>query len=68
MTDNQKLFIIKDLERVIETNKDKEPKVVKKFVLDLLEEVVEECNESWCDSCGIKKATGMLCNEYLDLN
>lgn len=64
MTNEQKLKKIQELEEVINNSKDLES--TKAFITGALY-VIEECNESWCDSCGIRKATGMLCSEFLEL-
>lgn len=64
MKDEQKLAKLQELEQIIKTSKDED--ATKAFITGALY-VIEECNESWCDSCGIRKATGMLCNEYLNI-
>ena len=70
INDDKKLSIIKDLGEMIKEKRIKEQDDTnfKEFVSNLLSYTVEECNESWCDSCEIRRATGMLCNEYLVLN
>ena len=70
INDDKKLSIIKDLGEMIKEKRIKEQDDTnfKEFVSNLLSYIVEECNESWCDNCEIRRATGMLCNEYLVLN
>ena len=64
MKNEQKLAKLQELEQIIKTSKDED--ATKAFVTGALY-AIEECNESWCYSCGIRKATGMLCNEYLNI-
>lgn len=66
MNELQKLIILNDIGEIISKN-NKEDKILKEFVSEVLINSIEECNESWCDSCKIKQATGMLCNEYLNI-
>lgn len=69
MIDDRKLSIINDLGEIIREKRIKNQDDInfKEFVSEMLSYTVEECNESWCDNCEIRKATGMLCNEYLNL-
>lgn len=68
MTDKDKLEALADIGKVIEQNQDANGEVSKevKSLVKIALGFIEECNESWCDNCGIIKATGKLCNEFLE--
>lgn len=66
MNDSQKLSLLNDVGEIINKN-DKDDENLKKYVSDVLINSIEECNESWCDNCKIRQATGMFCNEYLNI-
>lgn len=70
MTDEQKLDGLKRLGNIIKMDKEVNNGLLtdhmKQFSVGALY-VIEECNESWCESCEVKKALGGLCSEVLDI-
>ena len=71
LTPQQKMAKLIDLASTIAINKDPEtgyvPDKLKEFCLGALM-VIDECEESWCDSCPVRnQLNGMLCSEWLEL-
>lgn len=66
LTNEQKLNKLKEIGNIIEMDKinnngfvsDK----IKTFTIGALF-IIDECNESWCDSCPVHHSLGHLCSE-----
>lgn len=68
LTDEQKLEKLKELGNIIEidkTNNNGElSQQVKSFTTGALY-IIDECNESWCDHCEVRRALGCLCSDIM---
>lgn len=68
LTDEQKLEKLKELGNIIEidkTNNNGElSQQVKSFAIGALY-IIDECNESWCDHCEVRRALGCLCSDIM---
>lgn len=66
LTDEQKLFKLKELGDIINMDKENNDGILSdqmcSFVTGALY-IIDECNESWCDHCEVRKALGCLCSE-----
>ena len=66
LSDSQKLAKLKELGEIIEmekTNNDSQiSDQMRCFITGALY-IIEECNESWCDHCEVRKALNCLCCE-----
>lgn len=63
LTDEQKLSALKDLGEIISIDKINNGTIsdeMRSFISGVLF-VIDECNESWCDHCEVRKALGCLC-------
>lgn len=63
LTDEQKLSALKDLGEIISIDKINNGIIsdeMRSFISGALF-VIDECNESWCDHCEVRKALGCLC-------
>lgn len=64
LTDAQKLSVLKDLGEAITIDKINNngfiSEQMRSFISGALY-VVDECNESWCDHCEVRKALNCLC-------
>ena len=69
LTPQEKVNRLEELANIIAINREPEtneiPVMMKHFSLGVLLGI-EECEESWCDTCPLRKEVGMLCNEWLE--
>lgn len=69
LTPQQKMAKLIDLASIIAVNKDSEgniPERIKHFCYGALT-IIDECEESWCDSCPIRQQlNGKLCSEWIE--
>lgn len=68
LTDIQKLAKLKELGDIIAIDKENNDGTIseqmKSFMTGVLY-VIDECNESWCDHCEVRKALGCLCCDVI---
>lgn len=66
LNDDQKLAKLKELGDIINIDKENNDGSISEQMIAFMTGalyIIDECNESWCDHCEVRKALGCLCCE-----